>query len=85
MDLRLTRHQVPRAARADAESGNKMYLIKNVRVLRLTYQIRLLTFRAIDSQMKLILTIPRNCKLNERLAAFVKDHAPSIAIERFNT
>ena len=51
MDSRYTRHQIPRGARADAETNDRIVLVKNVPLLRATYQIRLLAFRALgDSQ-----------------------------------
>jgi hypothetical protein len=46
MDYKLTRHQVARGSRPDVEKFNRMYLIKNVGVLRATYQIRLLAYLA---------------------------------------
>ena len=47
---RYTRHQVPRGAKADAERDGALFLLKNVSSLRLTYQIRLLTFLAKDTR-----------------------------------
>jgi hypothetical protein len=61
MEFRYTRHQVARSARPDAETAEKMYLIKNVSRLRATYQIRLLTFAAAEGHKTLVLKVPRSC------------------------
>lgn len=60
----LTRHQVPRGARADAETIDKIYLVKNVSILRATYQIRLLAFKAASNHKKLILKVPKTCRFD---------------------
>lgn len=83
MDFRYTRHQVPRGARADAESGDKMFLIKNVTNLRLTYQIRLLTFRAQESHMSLIIKIPKASEIDPSLSDFLNEFPNLIRVERF--
>ena len=83
MDFRYTRHQVPRGARADAESGKRLYLIKSVPNLRLTYQIRLLTFRAMESQMTLIIKVPKGCEVHPSLRDYLKEFSKLVRIERF--
>jgi len=45
----------PRGSRPDAVSGDTMYLIKNVSRLRLTYQVRLLTYSASQSSGCLVI------------------------------
>jgi hypothetical protein len=82
MDYRYTSHQVARGARADAVSGGTRYLIKNVSSLRLTYQVRLLTFLASESRGRLIVHVPRSCRLSPDLKGFVRDHAAVLKIER---
>ncbi len=53
MELRYTRQQTARGSRPDATVGDTWYLLKNVSQLRLTYQIRLLTFGAMQSRARL--------------------------------
>ncbi len=85
MNLRVkyTKHQVARGARADGEDHSFLYLIKNVSMLRLTYQIRLLTFRAFDTRRKLIIRIPEASKVHSTLHEFQKQHSKVIRIERY--
>ena len=80
--IRYTKHQVPRGARADAESNDALFLLKNVSSLRLTYQIRLLAFRAIDSRRKLVIRIPNNCVIHSSLRKFQNEHPKTVRIER---
>ena len=82
MDYRYTKHQVARGARAGAERNDAMFLFKNVRFLRLTYQIRLLAFRAKETERKLIIRIPTNCKLHPLLRGFQKEHSTFLRIEK---
>ena len=56
------RNRVPRGTRPDAETADKVNLIKNVSLLRATYQMRLLTFKALQTQKKLILKVPNSCR-----------------------
>ena len=81
MDLRFTKYQIPRAARADAETFNKIYLVKNVSFLRATYQIRLLTFKAVESGKKLILKVPQSCRLHATLKSLIKATGQAISRE----
>lgn len=80
--FRYTRHQTPRGALADAETRDKLYMFKNVSGLRLTYQIRLMAFRASQENKKLVLRVPKGCKLDRALSAFIKDLRPTVQIER---
>jgi hypothetical protein len=68
-----TKHQTPRGARADAHVREKLYLLKNVSRLRLTYQIRLLAYMAHQSQKKLVIRVPKKAVIDRSLAAFVRD------------
>ena len=72
MDYRSTRHQVARTARPDAEASGKLYLIKNVRHLRATYQIRLLAVLAAESGRRLVLKVPADCRYSPSLRELVK-------------
>lgn len=82
MMAKYTRHQVPRGAMPDAEVGPRLYLIKNVTSLHATYQVRVLLYRAIESGKKLVLCIPRACRLETDLAALRKEHRKHFIVER---
>jgi len=72
MQFKYTSHQVPRTSRPDAETSNNIYLIKNVSILRATYQIRLLCFKATDSGKKLVLKVPNTCQFHSSLRDLIK-------------
>lgn len=76
MDIRVrhTKHQVARGSRPDAETRQAVYLLKNVSTLRLTYQIRLLAFRAQDTARRLVIRVPRRCQLHPALRHFCKEY-----------
>lgn len=84
MDIpyRFTRHQVPRAARADAERQDALILIKNASSLRLTYQIRVLASRASESRKKLVISVPAGCRIHRTLRDFQKEHPRIIRFEK---
>jgi hypothetical protein len=82
MEYVYTKHQVTRGAMADAEDGNKMYLFKNVSFLRATYQIRLLAYRAITEGRKLIIRIPKHCKVDKVLRDLIKENKKHLKLER---
>ncbi len=82
MQFKLTKHQTARGAKADAERGNKLYLIKNTSILHATYQIRLLTYRAASQGGKLVIEVPKNCKLCKDLQKLRSDTKNTINIER---
>jgi hypothetical protein len=67
-----TGHQVPRSTRADAVQLDRLYLIKNVMTLRATYQIRLLTYRAVTEGLKLVLKVPHVCKFDRSLLELIR-------------
>jgi hypothetical protein len=67
MDRRYTKQQVLRGAKPDAEKFNVMYLVKNVRKLRATYQIKLLAFKAVDKKMRLVIRVPPDCEFSSSL------------------
>jgi len=72
MELKYTRHQVPRGSLPDAETIDKIYLIKRVSVLRATYQVRLLVFKAIQTHKKLVLKVPGACQFHTSLKELIK-------------
>ena len=80
MKYRFTKHQVARGSRADAERHNTLFLVKNVTFLRLTYQIKLLTFRAFESKLKLVIQIPSKCKLHDALRDYQREHSKVMQI-----
>ena len=82
VEFRYTKHQVARGVRADAESFDKFFLLKNVSKMRLTYQVRLLTFRASESKKKVIIQVPKQCKIHASLRDFVQEFPKAIRIER---
>lgn len=82
MNYRYTSRQVARGARADAERNDAYFLLKNVSSLRLTYQIRLLAFRAKEQSRKLVIRVPANCTVYPALRDFQKEHAKVVRIER---
>ena len=82
MNYQYTSHQVARGARADIERNDAYFLLKNVSSLRLTYQIRLLTFSAKDQGRKLIIRVPAHCKVHSTLKSFQKEQAKFVRIEK---
>jgi hypothetical protein len=82
MEMRLTKQQVGRGTQADGESFNKLALIKRVSELRATYQIRLLVYRAVKEEKKLIIDVPKECKLHDDLKQLLRDYPRSVEIVR---
>lgn len=82
MEFSYTKHQTPRGSKPDAEVGEKLYLIKSVSGLRLTYQIKVLAFMAHGRGKKLIIQLPKGAKVHESLRAFVRDSEGLVRIER---
>ncbi|MCK8500173.1 MULTISPECIES: hypothetical protein [Myxococcus] len=81
MTFKYTRHQVPRGTRPDAEINDKLYLIKKVSVLRATYQIRLLAFRAVEIRKRLVLVVPKHCKFHSSLKTLIRTTGRTIQRE----
>jgi hypothetical protein len=81
-DFYYTKHQTPRGTMPDAEVGNVLYLIKNVSEMRLTYQVRLLTYMASSKGKKLHIKLPSSAKLHSSLRDFVREHVGLLKIER---
>lgn len=82
VDFRYTSGQTARGSRPDAVSGTKVYLLKIASYLRLTYQIRLLTFLASEHGNKLVIRLPAQARMSPDLRAFVKKNARFVRIER---
>ena len=83
MEFKQTKRQIVRGTRPDAEPlDNKLYLIKRTSELHATYQIRLLTYRAIQEGKKLIIEIPRGCKIHDDLQALTKQYPRIVKIVR---
>ena len=51
----------------DGVFQSKMVLVKNVSILHATYQVRLLTFRALQEKMTLTITVPKKCIIAQEL------------------
>jgi hypothetical protein len=83
MTMTQTKHQVPRGTRADAEKFNRLYLIKNVKILRATYQIRLLAFRAVTEGLRLVLKVPSTCEFDHSLSELIKKTGNTILREDY--
>jgi len=64
--------RTPRGSRPDAETPEKLYLIKAVPALRATYQVRLLAFRAAQEGKRLVLRVPRACRFDPYLQEMIR-------------
>jgi len=62
------RTPLPRGTRPDAETPRRIYLVKQVQVLRATYQVRLLALKAVEQGKQLVLQVPRSCRFDRTLA-----------------
>jgi hypothetical protein len=82
MRPRYTRHQVARGARPDAETHGELHLIKHVTSLRATYQVRMLLYRAEQTGRRLVLHVPKACRLALDLALLRRQHKPLLQIVR---
>lgn len=82
MQFSYTKHQTPRGAKADAEVGDKAYLIKSASELRLTYQIRMLAYMAQMRGKRLIIQVPKEAKVHSSLRDFVREMDKLVKIER---
>ena len=82
MEYRYTGHQVARGSRPDAVSGNTLDLIKAPSLVRLTDQIRLLTFMATERGARLVIRVPRSSRVSADLRAFVKENSRVLKVEK---
>jgi hypothetical protein len=81
MVYRTPRRQAARGSRPDATDGSSWYLIKKVTHLRLTYQIKLLTFAAGESGARLIIRVPVGCQVSAPLLEFLETHRARVTLE----
>ena len=82
IEFKYTKHQTARGARPDADINDRLYLIKNVIELRLTYQIKLLTYQAQLRRKKLVVQLPKHSRVHSTLREFVRSHNKIVQIER---
>ena len=82
MEFRQTKHQVARGARPDGETHEKLFLIKNVSEMRATYQVRLLAYRASQECKKLVIDVPKGCKIHSTLRQLAEQLPRTIEITR---
>jgi hypothetical protein len=82
MVYRTPRRQAARGSRPDATDGPSWYLMKKVTHLRLTYQIKLLTFAAGESGARLIIRVPGGCQVSDALHDFLLTHRARATLER---
>jgi len=67
MEFVQTSRQVPRGTRPDAETVDKVILIKRVSEMRATYQVRLLAYLASRQGKKLVIEVPNGCRIHPSL------------------
>ncbi len=72
VEYRYTAHQVARGSRPDAVSGNTWYLVKAASLVRLSYQVRLLTFMAAERGARLVIRVPESSRAFADLRAFAR-------------
>ena len=82
MRYRHTKHQVARGSRADAETHDKLYLIKRVSEMRATYQVRLLTYLASETGRTLVVELPEGARIHRSLRELRKGFPKAIRIVR---
>ena len=82
MAYRSSRRQAVRGSRPAATDGPSWYLMKKVTHLRLTYQIKLLTFAAGESGARLIIRVPGGCQVSTPLHEFLQTHRARTTLER---
>lgn len=66
----------------DWAQDNVSGIIKACSTLRLTYQIKLLTFFAKEDHGKVTITIKENAVIHPKLLKFIVKHSDAISIER---
>lgn len=80
--VRQTRHQVARGTRPDAQDRRAYYLFKNVGIMRVTYQVRLLAFYAWREGKELVIEVPQQCRKGASLVRFMKEYPDLVRFER---
>jgi len=71
-----------RSAHVDALVGRDRYLIKGTSNLRLTYQIRLLTFAALDDKARLVIVLPKSSRISRDLRSHLRQYRDIVVVER---
>lgn len=82
MAYKYTKYQVARGTMPDAEIPGKYFLIKQVSEMRATYQVRLLIYFAFKNNKKLIIEVPRHCKIHSSLEELKKHFIDFVVIKR---
>lgn len=82
MEFKLTKHQVARTAKPDAEANDKMYVFKASSSLRTTYQIRMLLYKALLDNKKLELHVSSGCVISKDLKSLIAMHRKNIQVVR---
>lgn len=72
--IRYTRNNIARGCHPDVVTDDRCYLIKNVPLMRLTYQVRLLTHLAESRAVMLVIRLPAGSRLSRDLRRFVRGH-----------
>lgn len=80
--FKTTKHQTARGTRPDAEVNGVYYLLKKVALLRATYQVRLLAYRAQKEGKRLIIRVPKGFRAAPSLKALMKENPKLIKIEK---
>ena len=70
----------PRGTRPDGVAGDKILLVKNLKFLRLTYQLRLLAFIAVSQRMTLVLIVPSACRFSPALQALIEKNLKGVVV-----
>lgn len=81
-EYRQTSRQVSRGALPDAETYDRMVLVKSCSVLRATYQIRLLTYMAQRDSKQLVIHMRKGSKLHASLLELRRTTGNTIQVKR---
>ena len=74
INYKYTNHQVARGTMPDAIEQDKIILIKSPDILKLTYQIKLCTYMASQSNRKLVIHVANHTQKSKKLRKFIKDN-----------
>jgi hypothetical protein len=82
VEFKQTKHQVARGSQPDGETCDALIIIKNVSELRVTYQVRLLAYRAWQEGKRLVIDVPRECRIHSTLQELHRQLPQTIQITR---
>jgi hypothetical protein len=82
MNHRYTKRQTPRETLPDAQTNADLYLFKNVKMLRATYQVKLLTFLASEAGKNLIIDVPEFFTPHSTLSGLMKEFPKTIRLQK---